>query len=384
MLTHKKSFVIILSSYIGLFTGFYIWSSLLLNKGLTEDIRYVVTAFFVISLISFLPSKVRIKPVIPLIFFISYCCLIMIFHNELPHVALYVLWVIYALIVLPNLMSINITIFKTYVTYLFYALIVLILMLFLFATYFDLELFWGAEFRRRLTFGLSNPGIFSHLVFTTLWLCILLCMINDRKIYLVFLPFLVYLLFLANIRTDELGTLIGLFVLLALYSRYSLVYLLIASLLLLALMLIIVSSYSMNDMDILLSGRINFWKGLHEASGFSHNLKVFFFGTGIYSGHYDNQWLKTIYMFGLTGLIIYLYAFLYLFISFYNLAKNTVDPTIRIISIWATATWSMFAFMGMTAYIFPSLGNAFNLILIPILIAVSCFSITSKFIHSNS
>ena len=206
----KKGFALLVSCYIGMFAGFYLWTAMNQNIGILEDLRYLFTALFSLSFLPFFLFNIQEKSTMPLIVFILYCTVLMLMHGEFSHAVLYILWLLYAVIILPRLISLNFEIFKNYVANFFFITLVLLLVLFLYSWFLELDAYFGGEHRRRFTSGLSNPGIYSKFVVTALWLNILLYIVSRRKVYLLFIPVFFYLLFLADLRTDLYGAFIGL------------------------------------------------------------------------------------------------------------------------------------------------------------------------------
>jgi hypothetical protein len=372
MIIHSKPFVLIVSSYIGLFVGFYLWTTLNYQIGQVDDLRYLFTALFVLSFLFFFPSKVQVSPVKPLILFIFYCCFLMIMHGDFIHAVLYILWLIYALIILPKLFSLNFEIFQTYVNALFYVTLALLCLLFLYTLYSDVNVYFEAGGRRlRYTSGLSNPSIYAKLVATSFWLSLLLFILSRRTIYLIYMMVLFLLLFLADMRTDLYGVIIGVSAFLVLNSKRKFTYISIIMLVAVSALVWIMLNFSIYDVDILLSGRIYLWLDLYNESGFGESVKVFLVGSGDYSEHYDSQWFEVLLKLGFIGFSIILHAFIYLFVKLGRARKNETNVLYKGIFTWGQALWIAFGAQGVTLYIFPSLGNTYNLILIPIIVAAS-------------
>jgi len=255
---------------------------------------------------------------------------------------------------------------------------------FLYSIAFDLQDTFGAAHRLRYTSGLSNPGIYSKLIVTTLWLCLLLFIISKDKYYLLFIPGFFYLLIIVDLRTDLYGSIVGITALLLLNLRGRKLYIAVVTLCFMVLAVFVMSNLSLYDLDILTSGRIHFWLGLYNASGFDSSVKVILFGTGEFIGHYDNQWLKTLIMFGLTGFILYCFAFVYFYKRLYAAIKSETDIVLKGVFKWGLAIWIMFAVMGVTTYIFPSLGNLYNIVLLPMVIAVSYLVDRRRMLYSHN
>ena len=367
MTAYINKYPFLVSGYIALFTSFYLWTTQYNNIEKFDDVRYLVTAFFTVPFFLLLRSKLNIKPLGPLVLFIFYCSLIMAFSAEYSHSALYIIWLVYAIIVLPRLISLN---FIKYSRFLFYFLLLIVVAAFINAWYFDLNQFFGAEHRLRYTGGFSNPGIYSKLIATSLWFGVLMYVISRKRTYLALIPFFIALLFFADLRTDLYGSIIGLTLFCVFNSRHTSLYLIIFSLFGIVFIIWLLLNYTMHDIDIVTSGRIHVWTGLYQASGFSDDLKVIFFGTGKFIGHYDNQWLKTLLMFGVVGFVLYIFSIYYLLLKLNTARRRESDLMFKGLFSWGMAIMVMFALMGVTTYIFPSLGNTYNLFLIPMLVSV--------------
>jgi hypothetical protein len=378
MVANQKRFIFWVSFYIISFVAFYLWTATVDKIGMMGNLRYWVTGIFALSFL-FLSSSISIiKPTIPMLIFISYCCLILLLHGEFTHATLYVLWMLYAIVLLPKIISLNFDVFENYITNMFYGTLALLLILFIYAEYFDLNVYFGGEHRLRFTSGLSNPAIYSALVVTSLWMSLLLFVLKGKKIHLLLIPFFFYLLIIADLRTDLYGTLLGLVAFLILKSRYSSLYLLIAAFFIILALLWLFTNYSLHGIDVVTSGRLYKWSHLYDISGFADNIKVMFFGMGKFVGHYDNQWLKTLVMFGLIGFVIHVFAVLYLFLKLYLAKKKVDDLVVRNVFAWGGAALIMISAMGFTMYVFPSLGNVYNLILLPVVFATSSFCINGS------
>lgn len=369
---YRKPFVLFISSYIGLFVGFYLWTTLNSHIGQVDDLRYLFTALFILSFLFFFPTVIQINPVKPLIIFVFYCCFLMIIHGAFIHAALYLMWLVYALIILPKLFSINFEIFQTYINALFYATLALLFLLFLYTLFYEVNIFFEAGGRRlRYTSGLSNPSIYAKLVSTSLWLSLLLFILSRRTIYLIYMAGGFVLLVLADMRTDLFGAIIGFTAFLVLNSKRKYTYISIIILFSVPVLIWIMFNFSIYDLDVLLSGRIYLWLNLYYESGFGESIKVLLVGSGNYSEHYDSQWLEVLLKFGLIGFSIFLYAFIYLIIKLSRARKKESNVFYKGVYTWGQALWIAFGAQGMTLYLFPSLGNTYNLILIPIIVAVS-------------
>ena len=89
-------------------------------------------------------------------------------------------------------------------------------------------------------------------------------------------------------------------------------------------------------------------------------------------------------MFGLTGFILYCFAFVYFYKRLYAAIKSETDIVLKGVFKWGLAIWIMFAVMGVTTYIFPSLGNLYNIVLLPMVIAVSYLVDRRRMLYSHN
>ena len=376
--TFQKRYTFWISVYIISFVAFFLWTATVDKAGSMIGLRHLATGVFVLSFL-FLPSPKSIaKPTIPLFVFISYCCLTLLLQGETLLAVMHGLWLMFALVFLPKIICLNFDVFEYYVVKIFQGTLVLLLAITFYSEYFDLDVYFGRSHRLRFTGGLSNPAIYSALVVTSLWLSLLIYVLRSSKIYLLFIPFYFYLLFSSDVRTHTYSVFIGLVAFLFLKSQKSKSYFLVIIFFSCLTLLWAFAKLSLPEIDIATSGRIEKWIALYDESRFDSNLNSILFGTGEFIMHFDNQWFQTLVVYGLVGFILKVFSVAYL-LSELNFSKTRSDNLVfRNVFAWASAVLIMMCTMGFTMTIFPTLGNVFNLILLPIVFAISTFCLNKK------
>ena len=371
---HRRGFILAVSVYIVSSIGFFLWTSLSSNLGFIETTRYAVAALFSASFIFFVPKRLMVGRLSPIIIFLYYCVVVLTANGQVEYLIMYLLWFLFVVIVAPALFSINLSVFFEYVRSLYGLSIILVILTYVYSLVSGESVYFGGEHRLRYTGGLSNPGIYSKLIVSIIWLGILLYVFTKRYRYFLFLPPLLFALYVTNLRTDIFGLLFGVLALLSFNSQYPLrntILLLGSGVLLVVLVSLNMSIY---QLDVLTSGRIFLWLNLYNESGFDESWLTFLFGSGVFTAHFDNQWLKTLLMFGSVGFILYAYMIFYMIVSIGLARKRCYHLGLKGVYAWAQSTVFMFSVMGVTTFIFPSLGNAYNILIFPVLIAVLVMS----------
>ncbi len=257
------------------------------------------------------------------------------------------------------------------IEYVLWALIVVTTAIVVYAYNAGIELAWEGE-RYRFTGGTENPGVLGKTVATIFWLSLLAYACQDKTLYLLITFFALMLLFYIDMRTDLYGALLGLFAY-ALFTqkvRYKFaIAWLIATITVVA---ILSMKWSRYEFDELLSGRISFWVSVTEASDPFGSFTRLLFGTGsaVLFDHYDNQWIEIVLRYGVIGFVLFGYFFAKLFFSFQERRSLARTKSTRNLHAWAMSATMTLGLMGFTAYIMPSLGNVYNLILFPTLMAI--------------
>lgn len=352
---------------------FYLFTTLQASGAETSsDTRYMGVAAFIFVLLLFyfrhvsLPSRL-----LPLVIFVVYGAGNLLVHQEWLQSIMWAIWLLYVALLFPAIFSRNADHFFVFLNWLLWLLLISMLILVAYSYNAGLDLAWQGA-RHRFTGGTANPSILGKAAGTIFWLSFLLYVYKTKIIYLIASGFAIILLFYIDMRSDLYGVIFGIFIYVFLTLRSRAQYLIAWSAGLGVAALTLSVDWSLELLDSFLSRRISFWIAVTNESDPLGSVWRFLFGTGshVLHDHYDNQWLEIALRFGLIGFLLFVYVWVKMFAYYQAQRTRESNRQLRNMYAWAMAASGSLALMGLTSYIMPSLGNVYNLVLIPVLVSI--------------